>query len=328
MKGMQKDSLALELDHVWAGYDDHDILKDVTLSVDEQEFLGIIGPNGGGKTTLLKVILGILKPNRGTVKVFGQPPSRVHRLIGYVPQYLQFDRQFPISVWDVVLMGRLGKLGMRPFYSKQDKEAALDALSQVQMEEFRGVQLSTLSGGQQQRVLIARALCSDPKLILLDEPTASIDKKMQKSIYELLTEINKSTTIILVTHDIGVLSSYVKKIGCINKYLIYHDDRELTKEMLEAAYECPVDLIAHGVPHRVFSDAHSHPDDPHNHNHNHNPHNHDPPDNDLHNNDPDDHGRCNHDADENNDPGGHDRCNHDGNGIHDHGNQDGGEGNE
>ena len=246
-------NIALELDRVWAGYDRHDILKDVTLSVEEREFLGIIGPNGGGKTTLLKVILGLLKPRSGTVRVLGMPPIQARKFIGYVPQYIQYDRQFPIRVRDVVLMGRLGRLGMNPFFSRKDKDVATDALSQVQMEEFRDHQLSQLSGGQQQRVLIARALCTDPRLILLDEPTASIDRKMQSSIYELLRELNEEVTIILVTHDIGVLSTYVKKIGCINKHFIYHGTKELTNEMLEEAYECPVDLIAHGVPHRVFS---------------------------------------------------------------------------
>ena len=252
MKGNEA-PFALELDNIRAGYDRHDILKDVSLTVEENEFLGIIGPNGGGKTTLLKVILGILRPTSGTVAVFGQSPVKARRMIGYVPQYIHYDRQFPISVWDVVLMGRMGKLGRRPFFSREDKDAALDALRGIQMEEFRDRQLSTLSGGQQQRVLIARALCTEPKLILLDEPTASIDKRMQKSIYELLLELNESATIILVTHDIGVLSTYVKKIGCINQYFIYHGTKELTNDMLEAAYECPVDLIAHGVPHRVFS---------------------------------------------------------------------------
>ena len=244
--------LALELDNVSAGYDAHDILKDINLTVERNEFLGIIGPNGGGKTTLLKVILGMLKPTSGSVRVLGMDPVNARHQIGYVPQYIHYDRQFPIKVWDVVRMGRLGKLGYRPFFSKRDNEMALDALDRVQMEEIRDRQLSQLSGGQQQRVLIARALCTEPKLILLDEPTASIDQKMQASIYELLQELNESTTIILVTHDIGVLSTYVKKIGCINKYFIYHGTKELTNEMLEAAYECPVDLIAHGVPHRVF----------------------------------------------------------------------------
>jgi zinc transport system ATP-binding protein len=249
---MREPKLALELDSVSAGYDAHDILKDVSLSVDENEFLGIIGPNGGGKTTLLKVILGLLNPTSGSVRVLGMDPVKARSQVGYVPQYIAYDRQFPIKVWDVVLMGRLGKLRWRPFFSERDRRAALEALERVQMAEFRDHRLSHLSGGQQQRVLIARALCTEPKLILLDEPTASIDQKMQASIYELLQELNESATIILVTHDIGVLSTYVKKVGCINKYFIYHGTKELANDMLEAAYECPVELIAHGVPHRVF----------------------------------------------------------------------------
>lgn len=254
---MSKTSVpALEFDHVWAGYEREDILKDITFSVAEGEFLGIIGPNGGGKTTLLKVILGLLKPRSGTVSIFGCSPSQAHHLIGYIPQYLNYDKQFPISVWDVVLMGRLGKLGPRPFYTKRDRERAMEALRQVKMDEFRDRPLSQLSGGQQQRVLIARALCTEPKLILLDEPTASVDKKVGQGIYEIFRELNEEATIILVTHDIGVLSAYVKKVGCLNKYFIYHDSKELTPEMIEAAYECPVDLIAHGVPHRVFSQRH------------------------------------------------------------------------
>lgn len=243
---------AVSFEHVWAGYGKHDILKDVSFSIQEGEFLGIIGPNGGGKTTLLKVILGIIKPYKGKVRIFGLAPNKARHLVGYVPQHIHFDRQFPVSVWDVVLMGRLGKLGTKPFYTKKDKASALKALKEVEMEDFRDRQFSQLSGGQQQRVLIARALTTEPKLILLDEPTASVDKKMESNIYQLLRDLNKEMTIILVTHDIGVLSSYVKKVGCLNRYFIYHQTKEITQEMLEATYQCPVDLIAHGIPHRVF----------------------------------------------------------------------------
>jgi zinc transport system ATP-binding protein len=243
---------AVEVVNMTAGYGSQDILKNVSFSLDENEFLGIIGPNGGGKTTLFKVLLGILKPRQGTVRIFGKDPAKTRQLVGYVPQYLQYDRQFPVQVLDVVLMGRLGKLGFKPFFTKQDREAALEALKQVNMEKYAKRQLSSLSGGQQQRVLIARALCTRPKVLLLDEPTASVDKKIQTSIYELLSELNKDMTILLVTHDIGVVSTHVKKIGCLNGYFIYHGSGQLTGEMLEAAYECPVDLIAHGVPHRVF----------------------------------------------------------------------------
>lgn len=245
---------AVELEDVSISFGNTPVLKDVTVSLDEGEFLGIIGPNGGGKTTLLKVLLGLLEPDKGRVKIYGKRPSKAENELSYVPQYSNFDAQFPISVWKAVLMGRIGEKGLSPFYSKKDKKIAKRALKMVEMEKFRDKQVSSLSGGQQQRVLIARALTTQPRILLLDEPTASIDEKMQTSIYELLIDLNeeKGITIILVSHDIGVISSYVKKVACLNKYFIYHGSDELTSDMIEASYECPVDLVAHGHPHRVF----------------------------------------------------------------------------
>ncbi|MBS3817244.1 MAG: ABC transporter ATP-binding protein [Candidatus Thermoplasmatota archaeon] len=245
---------AIELKDVSVSLGNKIVLKDVTVSLDEGTFLGIIGPNGGGKTTLLKVLLGLLTPEQGDVRIHGKTPSKVSDVIGYVPQYSNFDAQFPISVWDVVLMGRVGELGWKPFYSKEDKKIAEASLKMVDMLEYKDRQISELSGGQQQRVLIARALTIEPKILLLDEPTASIDEKIQTNIYELLQKLNKkkNITIILVSHDIGVISSYVDEVACLNQYLIYHGSDELTSEMIEASYECPVDLVAHGHPHRVF----------------------------------------------------------------------------
>ena len=256
----KKKKKAVELKHVYAGYGEDMILQDVTVSLDEGEFLGVIGPNGGGKTTMLKVLLGLLPPIKGHVHIFGHEAMDARRLIGYVPQYATFDRQFPIDVWNVVLMGRLGKLGWKPFFSPRDKRIARDALRKVDMLKFKKREVSKLSGGQIQRVFIARALATEPKLLLLDEPTASVDKMNQESIFELLRELNKTITIILVSHDVGFISSYVKKIACLNRFFIYHDSRELTPDMLEAAYECPIDIIAHGHPHRVLP-HHRHPDD-------------------------------------------------------------------
>ncbi len=244
----------IELDNVSINFGASEVLKNVSVTIGRGEFLGIIGPNGGGKTTLLKVLLGLLEPDDGKVRVLGKPPSKISDQIGYVPQYTNFDSKFPINIWDVVLMGRVGKLGWKPFFSSRDKEVALETLEKVEMAKFKDKQISELSGGQQQRVLIARALTTEPQLLLLDEPTASVDEKMRQNIYQLIRQLNEDEhiTIILVSHDIGIISSYVNKIACLNKYFIYHDSKELTPEMLEASYKCPVDIIAHGHPHRVF----------------------------------------------------------------------------
>lgn len=245
---------AIEMEGVTVRYGEKTVLKDVTFQLDKGDFMGIIGPNGGGKTTLLRVILGLINPDEGEVRVFEKSPSIVKDILGYVPQTTNFDTEFPIDVWKVVLMGRLGKLRFKPFFSKEDKRISKRSLELVDMWRYKDKQFSKLSVGQQQRVLIARALSTQPKILLLDEPTASVDEQVRKSIYKLLSELNNNNeiTIILVSHDIGVISSCVKKIACLNKYFIYHGSDKLTTEMLEKSYGCPVDLIAHGHPHRVF----------------------------------------------------------------------------
>jgi len=242
----------IRLDDVWVRYGDLTILEEINLSVQNLDFLGIIGPNGGGKTTLLKVILGLIKPTRGNVTVLGNPPEKSRRFIGYVPQITQFDRNFPVTVLDVVLMGRLGRKGLLGKYSEEDRKVAYKALKSVEMLEFEDKQVGKLSGGELQRVLLARALASDPKILLLDEPTASIDEPTKTELYELLKNLNQKITIILVSHDIGVISSYVDKIACLNRRLFYHGPKEISRETIEETYQCPVDLIAHGVPHRVL----------------------------------------------------------------------------
>jgi zinc transport system ATP-binding protein len=243
---------AIHLEDIWVHYNGLPVLEGINLSLNEQDFLGIIGPNGGGKTTLLRVLLGLVQPTRGQVRILGRNAKEGRRFVGYVPQYTEFDRDFPISVWDVVIMGRLSRRGLFRRYAQEDKSVVAEALQQVEMLELRDRQIGELSGGQRRRVYIARALASDPKILLLDEPTASVDISVLGNIYELLREMNRRVTIILVSHDIGVVSSHVKTIACLNRRLIYHASKEITPEMLEAAYQCPVDLIAHGMPHRVF----------------------------------------------------------------------------
>ncbi len=226
------------------------VLESVDLRLDEGDFLGIIGPNAGGKTTLLKIILGLLAPDRGTVEIFGRSPAERRGVIGYVPQYARFDASFPIDVLDTVRMGRLGV--RRRERSRESREAARSALDRVDLRGMANEQIGQLSGGQLQRVLIARALASEPQILLLDEPTASVDTRIGRSVYELLERLSEHITIVLVSHDIGVISRHVKTIACLNVRLHYHHSRELTPEMVEVAYGCPVDLVAHGHPHRVL----------------------------------------------------------------------------
>jgi len=249
------DQEIVSIKNLSASYGEVKALENVNLSMYEHDFLGIIGPNGGGKSTLLKILLGLVKPDSGSVLVFGRRPDQVRGRIGYVAQHYYFDRDFPASVMDVVLMGRYGKTGILRRYGSGDRSAAEQALEKVDMLEYRNKQIGKLSGGQQQRVFVARALVSEPGLLLLDEPTASIDSTMQTEFFEILEGLKKSLTIVLVSHDIGAVSIYVDKIACLNHELYYHGSGEISPEILEATYKCPIQLIAHGpVPHRVLKE--------------------------------------------------------------------------
>ncbi len=244
----------ISVQHLWAGYDGNMVLEDINLSVRELDFIGLIGPNGGGKTTLFRVLLGLLPPARGQVRIMGQGVREGRRHVGYVPQAVEFDHDFPINVWDVALMGRLNHRRLLRRYSAEDEEAVAEALRSTEMLALRDRPIGALSGGQRQRVYIARALASRPQILLLDEPLASVDTQTRTGIYELLSQLNEQITILLVSHDMGAISSHVKTVGCLNRRLIYHQEKQLTPDMLEAAYRCPIDLIAHGVAHRVFAE--------------------------------------------------------------------------
>jgi len=213
----------IEIKDLSFSYHKQKILEDINLNVDEKDFLAIIGPNGGGKSTLLKLILGINPIKNGNITTFGEKPKKNLSKIGYVPQNTNVNTDFPIKVIEVVLMGHIGT--KRPLfgYAQEEKMCALGALAQVGMEKFANEKIGSLSGGQRQRVMIARALCAHPQILILDEPTASIDIEGQKKIYKLLEDLNKFITIIVVSHDISVIMQYANKVVHVNKKLTYHD---------------------------------------------------------------------------------------------------------
>ena len=245
-------TLAIDMQGVWFSYDGAPILKDVSLHLKQGDFLGILGPNGGGKTTLLKLLLGILKPDRGEIRVLGESPHDAKHRVGYVPQNTDFNIDFPISVMDVTLMGRLSRSRMGRRYSDKDRAQAETILKKVGIWDCRHRPIGSLSGGQRQRVFIARALATDPKILFLDEPTASVDPEFETDLFEFLRELNRTVTIVTITHDVGVISRHVKSVACVNRSLIFHEEGKITPEMIDMAYHCPVDLIAHGIPHRVL----------------------------------------------------------------------------
>jgi zinc transport system ATP-binding protein len=244
-------SPAVELEGVGLALRGIPVLEDVSLTIGPRDYLALLGPNGGGKTTLLRVILGLARPDRGRVRVLGGEPRAARGRVGYVPQVFRFDQDFPIRVEDVVRMGRLGS---RLRGGASDPEACAGALERVEMSAHAERPIGALSGGQLQRVLIARALVQEPELLLLDEPTASLDERIGRSVWELFEELSQEMAVVVVSHDIGAISRQVRGVACLNRRLHVHPEKELTTEVLEAAYGCPVDLLAHGHPHRVLSD--------------------------------------------------------------------------
>ena len=246
---------AVHIENLTVNYGQVSAIADICLDVMSGEYLGIIGPNGGGKSTLLKAVLGLIPVSSGKIELYGKPLSENRGLIGYVPQFTLFDKKFPITVREAVLTGRLKKT-FKPFhrYSSQDKTESDRLLDKVGILSLGNRQLSELSGGEFQKMLIARALAVNPKLLLLDEPTASVDAKSREQIFSLLEEINREMTIILVTHDLLAIASQVKRLACLNRKLVYHGEPELNENIVNSLYGCPVDLIAHGVPHRVLKE--------------------------------------------------------------------------
>lgn len=241
------------------GAGEHPVLEGITLDIRNHDFVGLIGPNGGGKTTLLKILLGIEKPQAGTVRILGKPPRAVSAQIGYVPQHAQIDATVPANVLDVVLTGCLARSSWGTGYGRRHVEAARAAMEQVGVVDLEGRGIGSLSGGQRQRVLIARALAADAKILLLDEPLAGVDLHMEQGILELLHELNASMPIVLVSHDLGFVSAHVKRVACLNRKLVVHRPEEITGDAIAHMYHghgpvlqvrhdesCPIERDGHG----------------------------------------------------------------------------------
>ena len=255
----------IEIKNLSAGYDSRTVLRNVNLTVYDRDFLGIIGPNGGGKTTLIKCILGLLKPTTGeilyrvTTASNNNPAfldnsatnSQFSTLnsqfsMGYLPQYNSIDRKFPITVEEVILSGLSSQKSL---------------IARMGLEGLEKRAIGALSGGQLQRALLGRAIISDPALVVLDEPSTYIDKRFEARLYELLAEINHDCAIILVSHDIGTVLQQVKSIACVNETLDYHPDTGVSEEWLERNFNCPIELLGHGaLPHRILAE-HKHGDE-------------------------------------------------------------------
>jgi zinc transport system ATP-binding protein len=230
-------------------YGNAPVLEDVTFDVGPQESMCIVGPNGGGKTTLVKLMLGLLRPAKGEIRVLGRAPRQARVRVGYMPQHVLYDPQFPVTVMDIVLMGRLGRPGIDGFLgwpNREDRRAALEALQYVEMAGCCRQSFASLSGGQRQRVLVARALCSRPELLLLDEPTSNVDTLMESRLWELLRRLNRNMSILMVTHDLGVVSNLVEKVICVNRSVVVHATREITGEIMSDLYGGHVRMVRHG----------------------------------------------------------------------------------
>lgn len=236
-------------------YENAEVLRDVTFDIKKGEFLAIIGPNGGGKSTLLKIMLGILTSYSGEVRLFGQKPGKC-RNIGYVPQNVTAGKGFPITVLETALMGRMLARGGRT--SKEDRTYAMRVLDTLQIAEVAHKRMDDLSGGQRQRVLVARALAAEPDMLFLDEPASNVDIEGQTRIYDLLARLNERMTIAVVSHDLTIIPKYATSVACVSTTMHKHDEAEITPEMMEMSYGqnngCPVELVAHGHPHRVLQE--------------------------------------------------------------------------
>ena len=263
----------IEIKNLSAGYDSRTVLRNVNLTVYDRDFLGIIGPNGGGKTTLIKCILGLLKPTTGEIlyrvttasnnnpAFLDNSATNSQFSMGYLPQYNSIDRKFPITVEEVILSGLSSQKSLISRFTATHREKARQVIARMGLEGLEKRAIGALSGGQLQRALLGRAIISDPALVVLDEPSTYIDKRFEARLYELLAEINHDCAIILVSHDIGTVLQQVKSIACVNETLDYHPDTGVSEEWLERNFNCPIELLGHGaLPHRILAE-HKHGDE-------------------------------------------------------------------
>lgn len=237
--------LAVEISDLSFSYDGAPVICGATLSVREGEFVTLVGPNGGGKTTLVRLILGLISPTEGTVAVFGRAPVESRGRMGYVPQHSRTDPNFPARVLDVVLTGRLGKTRRLGGYTGNDREIALEALADVELADHARRPFSHLSGGERQRSLIARALASRPDILLLDEPTANLDVVMEKELYDILRRLKERLTVLLVSHDLAFVSGFTDAVACVNRTVAMHTTSEVTPELINELYGRDVRFVRH-----------------------------------------------------------------------------------
>ena len=235
----------VEFDDVSFSYGSVPVLENVSFTIDRSEFFGLIGPNAGGKSTLLKLMLGLLKPDGGEIRLFGENPATARKRVGYVPQHPTFSRRFPISAVEVVLLGLLGMDRDLGGFHARDRKKAMDAMDAAEIADIAGRSINTLSGGQLQRVLIARALVCDPELLILDEPTANVDLRAEEDIFALLREYSAHMTIVVVSHDVAFISGYVGRVGCLNRTLVCHETADISGRTIEELYGSPVKMIHH-----------------------------------------------------------------------------------
>lgn len=252
---MKHQEALIEIRNLSAAYDEKTVLRDVSLTVYKHDFLGIIGPNGGGKTTLVKIILGLKKASTGSITFFRDGKKTDKITMGYLPQYSSIDKKFPISVREVILSGLSGQKSLISRFTDTQRKQVEKVIGRMGLEGLEDRAIGELSGGQLQRTLLGRAIVSSPDVLILDEPSTYIDKRFEAKLYELLEEINHECAIILVSHDIGTVLQNVKSIACVNETLHYHPDTEVSTDWLEKNFNCPIELLGHGrLPHRILGE--------------------------------------------------------------------------